>query len=389
MLTSVVYASVVQLNLDDRFFEIPRGNDVWFEADMPVVSDTMVHRWSNHGRNAHHPLFALMTTTPTYVLRPILPSPRARVAVIVTVVAGIWAAMIYLLLRSLTDSTTGALSFSVLACVSAGSIFWLPTAETYALGSATLLAPLVLLAWDGRRRMPDWCYVAASAMSLSVTTTNWISGGIVPAVARPIRVAVQIIANALIVVLAFWMVQVLVIPSVPFFLNADPGRRFMFHEAAGGPLTITRALLFHSIVMPALDVMPEPRWGWRLTVQSSALGSSGVLGTVATVLWLALLVIGLGATLRRARSSLTHRALAATLAGQLILYNCYGEETFLYSLHLVPLLVACAAVATATRARKVTLSLAWALIVLLAANNLGAFLHAAQFFAWAPPLHRS
>jgi hypothetical protein len=354
---------------------------------MPVVFDTMVHRWSNQYRNAHHPLFALVTTTPTYLLRPVLPSPRARVAGIVTVVAGIWGVVLYLLLRALTGSTTDAVTFTLLACVSAGSIFWLPATETYALGSATLLVPLALLAWDARRKMPDWCYVAASAVSLSMTTTNWVSGGIAAAVARPIRVAVQIIANGLVVVLAFWIVQVLVIPSVPFFLSADPGRRFILPDTAGSPLMITRALLFHSIVMPSFDVMAEPHWGSRMTVQSSALGSSGVLGTVATVLWLLLLVTGLVATLMRSRSSLAHRALAGTLASQLILYNFYGEETFLYALHLAPLLVACAAAAAATRARKGALVLAWSLIVLLAVNNLAGFMRAAQFFAWSQSVH--
>src|SRR6185503_18098338 len=232
VLTSVLYASAVHLSLDDRLFAIPLGNDVWFEADMPVVSDTMLHRWSDHSRNAHHPLFALMTTTPTYALRPIL-SARARVAVVVTFAALIWGAAVYLLMRALTDSLIDAMTFSVLTFVSAGSLFWLPAAETYALGSASLLVPVALLAWDSRRRMPDWCYVAASAASLSVTTTNWASGVIVPMVTRSARAAIQIIANALVIVIAFWIVQVLVIPSVPFFLSADPGRRFIFPDAAG------------------------------------------------------------------------------------------------------------------------------------------------------------
>ena len=383
VLTSVLYASAVHLSLDDRLFAIPLGNDVWFEADMPVVSDTMLHRWSDHSRNAHHPLFALMTTTPTYALRPIL-SARARVAVVVTFAALIWGAAVYLLMRALTDSLIDAMTFSVLTFVSAGSLFWLPAAETYALGSASLLVPVALLAWDSRRRMPDWCYVAASAASLSVTTTNWASGVIVPMVTRSTRAAIQIIANALVIVIAFWIVQVLVIPSVPFFLSADPGRRFIFPDAAGTLFTTTRALLFHSVVMPELGLVMEAHWGQRLTVQSSALGSSGLVGSAATVLWLGLLMAGLVATLARSRSSLPHRALLATLASQLILYTGYGEETFLYALHVAPLLVASASASTATRARRPLLLLAWVLIVLLAVNNVAALMHAAQFFAWVP-----
>lgn len=383
VLASVLFASAVHLSLDDRLFAIPQGNDVWFEADMPTVSDLMLHRWSDHVRNAHHPLFALLTTPPTYVLRPILP-PRARVAVVVMFAALCWGAVVFLLMRGLTESFVDAVTFSVLTFVSAATMFWLPAAETYALGSATLMVPLALLVWDARRRMPDWCYVAASAASLSATTTNWISGVIVPMAARPTRAAIQIVANALVIVICFWIVQVLVIPSVPFFLSADPGRRFLFPDSAGGPLTTMRALWFHSVVMPRLDLVMEQHWGQRLTVQTSALGSSGLIGTAATVLWFVLLMAGLVATFARSRSSLAHRALLATLAGQLILYSGYGEETFLYALHVAPLLIACAAASTATRARRPLLLLAWVLIVLLAVNNATALMQAAQFFAWVP-----
>jgi hypothetical protein len=288
-------------------------------------------------------------------------------------------------MRGLTDSFASAVTFSLLTLVSAGSIFWLPAAETYVLGSATLMMPLALLAWDSRRRVPDWCYVAVSAASLSVTTTSWASGVIVPMAARSVRAAIQIIANALVVVMSFWIVQVLVIPSVPFFLGADPGRRFMFPDAAGGPLATMRALLFHSVVMPKLGLIMEQHWGERLTVQPSAIGSSGVLGAAASVLWLALLMIGLVATLLRSRSSLPDRALLVTLASQLILYSGYGEETFLYALHVAPLLIACAASSTAARARRPLLVLSWVLIVLLAINNITALMHAAQFFSWVPP----
>ena len=383
VLTSVLYTSVVHLGLDDRFFAIPQGNDVWFEADMPIVADLMLHRWSDHGRNAHHPLFALLTTTPTYALRAIL-SARARVAVVVIFAGLIWGAVVFLLMRALTHSLIEAVTFSVLTFVSAASIFWLPAAETYALGSATLLVPLALLAWDSRRKLPDWCYVAASAASLSVTTTNWASGMIVPLAARSVRAAIQIMANALVVVMSFWIVQKLVIPSVPFFLSADPGRRFIFPDSAGTPFTTTKALLFHSMVMPRLGTIMEAHWGERLTVQSSAFGSSGLLGTAATVLWFALLIAGLVAALARSRSSLPHRALLATLASQLVLYSAYGEETFLYALHVAPLLVACASATMSTRARRPLLLLTWVLIALLAINNITALNHAAQFFAWVP-----
>jgi hypothetical protein len=49
--------------IDGRaFFIAPGGNDVWFEADLPTVADTVLHRWSVQSRNARHPLFPLLAT---------------------------------------------------------------------------------------------------------------------------------------------------------------------------------------------------------------------------------------------------------------------------------------------------------------------------------------
>src|SRR5947199_9893186 len=50
----------VQRSMDARFFAAPAGNDVWFEADLPTVADTVLHRWSTQSRNARHPLFPLL-----------------------------------------------------------------------------------------------------------------------------------------------------------------------------------------------------------------------------------------------------------------------------------------------------------------------------------------
>jgi hypothetical protein len=62
-----------------------------------------------------------------------------------------------------------------------------------------------------------------------------------------------------------------------------------------------------------------------------------------------------------------------TLAGQLVLHLLYGEETFLYSLHYLPLLIATAALAAIGQFRKISLILA--LIVLCGGgiNNLVKF----------------
>src|SRR5687768_9839727 len=68
VLFTALHAGVIHASLDPHFLSAPTGNDVWYEADMPAVADGMVHRWADHLRNAHHPLFVLWTTLPSYGL---------------------------------------------------------------------------------------------------------------------------------------------------------------------------------------------------------------------------------------------------------------------------------------------------------------------------------
>jgi hypothetical protein len=289
------------------------------------------------------------------------------------------------LFRSLTRTRFEALTFSMLTTVTAAAIFWLPSVETYVLGSATLLMPLALMARDSARQLPDWSYTAASAASLSVATTNWCSGIIVAVMSRPMRRALQISANALVAVVLLWALQNVIV-STPFFLRGDHDTRFFFHPLSGGPLHMTRALVAHSVVMPQPYVVPEPKWGSRWSVQASPLGSSGPVGAIATVLWLALLLGGFLAVLLGRASPAQRDAVVPTLAAQLILYNVYGEESFLYSMQVAPLLVACASASATLTMRRWVLVGAWLLIVLLAANNLTELSRAAQFFALARPV---
>ena len=379
---AATYATAAQRAMDPRFFAIPAGNDVWFEGDLPMVADTILHRWSTHPRDAKHPLFPLLTTLPSYALRSIGLTGPHRLLAITAVAAAAWGVAVYLLLRLSTSSRRAAVVFAVLAHVTAGAVFWLPTTETWVLGSLSLITPLILVAAERRLNVREGWYVVASALSLSVTVSNWLAGIIAPWSTRPTRRTVQITANALAVVVVLWAAQKSLVPLSSFFVGRVEHSRFMFPLEAGGPGAIARALVFHSVVMPQVVVVPEPKWGTRMSVQRAALGSSGTIGTIATVLWSILLSVGVGALWIRRRTPQA-RALGLATVAQFAVYLCYGEETFLFAIQIAPLLVTCAAAATWTRHRRWVTALAMVLAVLLALNNLPSFARATRFFA--PP----
>jgi hypothetical protein len=383
-LGGAVYGGATFSMLDRRFFTAPIGNDVWFEADMPIVADTILHRWTDQGRNARHPLFPLAATGAAYGLKALGVAEHERLLAIVAASAALWSATVFVLLRLVTPTRLDAGLFCLLAHVSAAAMFSLPTVETTVLGSTTLLAPLVLVAWNVRSRRGDAWYAVASAASLSMTTTGWIAGIMATAVSRRARAALQITVNALAIVVVLWGVEKTLVPPVPFFIEPVQPSRFLFSDVAGGVVPRVRALLFHGAVMPAVRVRSDVSWGDVMSVQYSPLGTSGAIGILATLLWAALLIAGAWALLRGDVPRRLRLAIAATLAAQFVIAACYGEETFLYGLYVVPLLVLSAAAATTMKPGRWVRLAAAVLIALLAINNGRALWTATRFFASAP-----
>jgi len=381
---AVVTGACVYLTMaraDPRFLILPTGNDVWFEADLPTVTDRMLHRSSNQGRNARHPLFPLMAAVPVYAFRTLGLSESSALRTVFVAIAMAWSAALFLLLRIVTTRRGDAILFTVLGHVTAAATFWLPVPETYALGSVSVMVPLALCLWDTDARHGARWYTAAAAFSLSITTSNWLTGLAAIGTRHSWSRALRIAAASLAAVLLLWGVQRLAFPTVPFFIGETGQSRFILpHGVAGIPQSL-RAALFHSIVMPAIHVVPEPKWGPIMSVQASGLLSSGAWGGAATFAWGALFALGLLAL--GGSDNAVRLPLALALAGHLLVYGVYGEETFLYTAHLAPILVAIAALATRTRARPVALGLAATLIVLLAANNWSALGRALAFFETA------
>jgi hypothetical protein len=372
----------VQRSMDARFFQAPAGNDVWFEADLPTVADTVLHRWSVQSRNARHPLFPLLATGSAYALRAAGLGDRSILALLSAVAGAAWVGLFYTIARLITSRQLDAMVFTLLACSTSSAMFFLAVPETYTLGSLTLLVPLALSALDVEGRMREGWYVAASAVSFSVTSTNWMCG-LWASVARwPWRRALQISVNAMFVVGVIWAVQRIIFPTAPFFFGYSNEGRFVLPAASGGPGPVARALFFHTIVMPHIELIPEPKWGTVMSVQHSPIASSGAWGMAATVAWVALMastIVGLMASHGNPR---VRMVLLGTLAGQVLLHLVYGEETFLYAMHIAPLLVLTSALAaSSTPWRRVILALAAAVAFTAAVNNLSQIQAALGFFA--------
>ena len=116
-----------------------------------------------------------------------------------------------------------------------------------------------------------------------------------------------------------------------------------------------------------------------MTIQDSLPGSGTNVGFLGVLAWGLLLGLGLWALLFLKQQFRFRIALGLTLLGQLVLHMLFGWETFLFSIHFVPLLVVIAALSTLTRARVVALSLAGAVTVFAGINNFIQFGRATEF----------
>jgi hypothetical protein len=380
LLALVSAAGVLALDArrDPRFLKIPAGNDVWFEGDQPTVADSMVHRWSNQSRNARHPLFPLLGTIPVYAFTTLRAAEPVALRIVITAFSVLWSGTLYVLLRGVTTRRADALVFTLLGHATAAALFWVPVPETYALGSVSVMAVLALCAWDSAGRRHEGWYLATTAFSLAVTTTNWLTGLVGLVTRLPRRRALQIASNSLCVVVVLWAVQHTIFPTAHFFMATGIENRYVLPHGVTGIPGALRAVFFHAVVMPRITLVQEPKWGLVMSIQDSPLGSSGGSGIAATVLWGALALLGAWTLL--ARRHPMRAPLALALAGHVIVCLAYGDETFLYTLLFAPVLVAVAAVAASTTLRPAVLSLALVLTLLLAINNWQQLSFALRFF---------
>jgi hypothetical protein len=379
--TGLSYVAIGKLPTSIFSFETSSS---WFESDVPRVFHNMTERLSDHYRTKVHPLFSLLSYPLVFVLRKGFQFPaETAVRIVIAGVAGLWSAGLYVLLKLITRRVLDATLFALLAMASAASMFWFSVPETYSFGSLTILLSLGLLVLAQRYLISEGWYIAISASTLSFTVTNWMAGLIVTHIGRSWRRTVQISINAFFLVTILWGIEKLIFPSSVFFMQIGGERKYLSFVASGRRLVQVGASFFlHSMVMPQIQMVDRfnrPDWPVMVT-QTSLPGSSGILGIIACSVWLLILIMGLLSVIRLKEHKQLRVALSLMIAGQLCLHLLYGDETFLYALHFLPLLVIMTALTTLTRLRPVVLLLVGLLILMASINNLQQFFKAVDFF---------
>ncbi len=314
-----------------------RYMDLLFQSDGPRVFENLTQRGSSHARSNVHPIYTLLAYGGVRVLRLVLQvGPVTGARLFGALVAAGWVTLLYLLLR-LTGLRPGdAGMFAALGLGSGAAVVWLSVPETYALGSISLMLPLLVLAASRHRPVPFWTWLLASAASFAITVTNWMAG--LAAAWRGLgwRRAIGVSIGALALVTVLWGVQRLCFPSTQFFVSDEEGD-YLRAPTPSRVASVAAVFGANAVVLPATrraDVDP-----YYVTIQRSRPGAGSTSRTVAVAAWLVLLALGAREALRRWRDDRLVQVILLCLAGQFALHALYGEETMLYALHWLPLLI--------------------------------------------------
>jgi hypothetical protein len=362
--------------------------NTWFQADNPRVIANLTDVSSNHYRTAVHPIASLLLTPIVIGLHHLgLPWLMAAEALIVGCGAG-GAALLFAALRRVGLPRWPAVLFMALYLSSAAYLHWYCQIELSPPAAVTISLAILALCYGPATSRLAW--VLVSAATLSITVTNW-SAGLAASVARwrlwPAAV-ISGIALALVIVLS--LVQYRTFSDAALFFRPHAMRAETNYTAFAGakqtgflvklrewPLTPRlRSLLVTTVVAPTAAV--EIQDGDQvITNQTAAITDNAWYGVLAAVAWMLLLLCGvLGAGLGLVRGTRLRPVavgLGLMLLAQIGLHSVYGDPTFLYSAHFLPMLVLLAALSWFSPLRVVALVLAGVVVLAGGASNLRQF----------------
>jgi hypothetical protein len=361
--------------LPDPLFTDLYAQDVWFGGDIPTVFGNITSLNSDFGRNNKHPLFPLIVFPLVFLSGKLFHlDPLGAARLVAVGVSTLWIGGLYTLFRVMGCYRLDAVLLSLVGAVSAASIFWLVIPESFPLASLTFILGLVFVTLTQFRPFTGAWYIAINVITVSITITNSMVGILATLVNNRWKKAIQIFVGSLLLATGLWILQRIVFTNsgFPFQPGTFIGEKKFISAASGGTFSFLSAFFYQTMVMPAtqfVDLAIRPDW---VKIEASLLApaSGSVWGIAAVVSWTALLGLGLWNFVTIKQHNKLRIVLGLTLLAQIGMHSIYGaDETFIYSLHFIPLLLTVVAFSFLTRLRIISLILAVILIVSAGINN--------------------
>lgn len=319
----------------------------WFEADLNRVYTSMISRGAETHRTNVHPLYAAVMYVPTKALLLLGVPERLAATLYLSAVGAGFSASFYALSRCLGHLRADSALLTTMIVSTSASIFWLPIAEVHGLGGLSIVLGMTVMLAASRRANGAILQSVGSAITLAISSTNWMLGLLMAYRLNSLPRAIRISMDGLLIVTVLFAVQKLFIPKAQFFVpNIGNELDFVLHELGGGPLQKVRTMLAYGVVLPEIGIeWFAERGQTRTTVQLQPLSRLSGPGMVALALWLMLLARGTWVAVISKRHWELVSAVLLYLAFQVVLHLFYGEELFVFSMNYVPAMVVLASFA--------------------------------------------
>lgn len=336
---------------------------VWFGAEIADTTRRLADDAIENDRPLRRPLAGLLLRLPVQLLANGTPH-GGRVGAVRAVMAAtsaMWAVGMFVLIRAIGCRRLDATLFAGLALTSAASMFWLSVPDPAGVSSLGLIAIGIVAAWSFRRAPSEWLTTVGAALAVGAEAVHGAVALVAAVRLHPWRRALQVVVNAVCIVLVVGGVQRAVFPSPGLLLLHPSDRPAVRLPEPLTPLTAMAHSVVVSRVSPSVDAT-------RLTLQQ-LLPTPGMIGAVALLSWLAILALVLLSPLPPPQSAF--RRLALSVLGVLYVQHLlFGTEAFTDALSLTPWLVAVASLGTLTRWATMARCLAGAGMIAGATANL-------------------
>ena len=277
--------------------------DLWFDSDINKRFLGMTDSTYSHATFSIHPLYPLFIFLPILKILSIFHlEPITGIRAFISVVSGLLIGTIFILFRLLGYHKIDAAIFSILASITAAARFWFVVPESFLFGGETILLVYCLVTVADYRQLSPYWYMAANVLTVGITITNLMAGIIATILGNRWKQCLKIFVGAFVLFILLATIQKIFFPTAALraiFTRGTAEQTDYLYWSSNIYMLLKRysVFLFHSIVMPSIDIVnsswPGSSGGQVLSIHASALGSGGWWGKVATVTWGGLLALGL------------------------------------------------------------------------------------------------
>jgi hypothetical protein len=252
-------------------------------------------------------------------------------------------------------------------------LYWFIVPETYGLSSLLLNLAFLVAAIDARRPVGNLTWVAVGGLVTCTLVSNWSAIVALSFVLKSRRDAIVIsIGSIALFVCALGLQRVVFpkpgLPTGAFLLE----RNFLLPKDQGGPACALKGEFVAPMLIGEARLLSQPKGVERqLTVQCNEVFTLSGRGTFpwAVALWLSTLAWGCVSIFLSSQLRRYGLAVVMALGAQVVLHLFYGEETFLYALHFLPMLILLASGVLISDRRRLALLAILTLTVLAGMNN--------------------